>query len=227
MQLLLQHIQKIYQDRSIKTTALQDVSLQLYSGEDTVILGASGAGKSSLLSIIGLLDRNFEGQYMIDDTDVSTLSAGKLARLRNELFGFVFQDYMLVETETVFENVRIPLLYSRHPARLHKQMIEEALELVELADVAGKKVTALSGGQHQRVAIARALVHKPTFILADEPTGSLDLKLLERIMELMKRYLNEKHSIIMVTHNETLAAQYFKRQIRLHNGMVLDAAPYK
>ncbi|AMC94632.1 hypothetical protein AOC36_03595 [Erysipelothrix larvae] len=197
----LRNVNRIYETDGLRKQALKDITIKISSGDQIMILGASGSGKSTLLNIIGLLDKGYEGQYLIDGIERKTLTEKEQATLRSRLFGYVFQDFVLVENETIFENVRIPLIYSTIEKSKHKAMIETALEGVGLAGMSRKRVKYLSGGERQRVAIARALVNQPKIVIADEPTGSLDQITREQVLDIIYNYLDEDKILLFVTHD--------------------------
>ena len=227
----LENINKIYKVGGVDFYALKDVSLQIEGGEFVSICGASGSGKSTLLNIIGCLDDASCGEYYLEGgdgtgmlsvsgpTDVLRLSGSKKARLRNEYFGFVLQDFALINSQTVLYNVELPLLYSKVPYGKIKPKALEALRSVGLEDQAKKKANQLSGGQRQRVAIARALVNAPSGILADEPTGQLDSETGMQIMEMLKEINASGTTVIVVTHDSKVAAMA-DRIITMADGMV-------
>lgn len=200
-------------------TALTDVSLEIDDGELVAIVGKSGAGKSTLLHIIGCIDRFEKGTYMIDDTDVHELSDKMLAKIRNEKIGIVMQDFALVEEYSVLENVMIPLQFSRKKLGKPKELATQALEKVGIAELAKKPVSKLSGGQKQRAAIARSIVNDPSFILADEPTGALDTKTSEEIMELFIELNKAGKTVIIITHDPTVAEKC-QRKIEISDGRI-------
>ncbi len=202
--------------------ALKDINLRIDDGEMVAIIGKSGAGKSTLLHIIGGVDDFEEGTCTIDDIELSELGESGLARFRNEKVGVVMQDFALIEDFTVEENVEIPLRFGKVNKREYKKRIAESLEAVGITELKNKEVSQLSGGQKQRTAIARAIVNDPSFILADEPTGALDTKTGQEIMNLFKS-LNEKgRTVIIITHDPQIAAQC-KRQIVIEDGKIVIA----
>lgn len=218
MILELRGVNRIYESDGIRKQALKDVAIKISSGDQIMITGASGSGKSTLLNIIGLLDKGYEGHYLIDDIERKTLTENEQAKLRNSLFGYVFQDFVLVENETVFENVRIPLIYSEIEKRKHKSMIEIALKGVGLAEMSRKRVKFLSGGERQRVAIARALVNQPKIVIADEPTGSLDYITREQVLDIIYNYLDEDKILLFVTHDLENNRRGNQKIIDIRNG---------
>lgn len=201
-------------------TALTDVSLTVEDGEMLAIIGKSGAGKSTLLHVIGCIDTFEKGEYTIDDISVHRLSDKKLSQIRNEKVGIVMQDFALVEEYTVLENVKIPLYFTKKRKGSANTLALEALEKVGIRELAKKPVNKLSGGQKQRVAIARAIVNDPSFLLADEPTGALDTKTSAEIMELFKALNADGKTVIVITHDPTVA-QACKRQIEISDGRIV------
>lgn len=199
--------------------ALDDISLTVKKGEFVAILGASGSGKSTLMNMIGLMDRPDKGQYMLDGEDVSKLSANKQAKIRNQKIGFVFQQFNLLPRTTVYDNVILPTIYGKVENRDAKA--RELIEMVGLSDRIKNKSNELSGGQIQRVAIARALIMNPEIILADEPTGNLDTKKSNEIIQFFVK-LNEKGTTIVLITHEPEIAKYAKRIIKLVDGNIVS-----
>ncbi|HPZ90318.1 MAG TPA: ABC transporter ATP-binding protein [Bacillota bacterium] len=218
MKLVLENVNRIYEKGGDKTQALCDINVSFHAGEQVMIIGESGAGKSTLLNTIGLLDRGYTGLYSIDGKNAREYSAKEQAVLRNKMFGYIFQEYALLESESVYDNVRVPLLYSDVPRRKHREYIEESLEQVGLSRYIRKKVKYLSGGERQRVAIARALVNKPRVILADEPTGSLDSKNRQIILDIIYNYLDDTKILIFVTHDLENNRRGEQRILQLQQG---------
>lgn len=216
-------ISKSYKIKDAASTqALQDVSLDIGDGESVAIMGASGCGKSTLLQILGCITKPDSGDYYIDDMQTVTFSENGLAALRNKKFGFVMQNFGLIEYRSVIENVRIPLSFSNKLSeRTRRQMCAEALEKVGLSGMENKRSGLLSGGEKQRVAIARAIVNSPDVILADEPTGALDSKNRDNIMRLFGEINRGGTTLIVVTHDESLTG-CFRRIIRLSDGRVVE-----
>ena len=200
------------------TVALQNIDLTIEKGDFIAIMGRSGSGKSSLMHIIGLLDRHYEGQYILNGTSVSDLSSGQLSDLRGSEIGFVFQQFNLLKRRTVLQNVLLPTVYN--PGKNDKQRAIEAIKRVGLETRINHRTNELSGGQIQRVAIARALMMNPTILLADEPTGNLDSSNSKTIMELFKEINEHGTTIVLITHDDDIAA-YAKRVLRLNDGAIV------
>lgn len=219
--LKIENLTKTYNyKKSNAFTALKDVSLEVEDGEMLAIIGKSGAGKSTLLHIIGCIDKFEKGSYIIDGTDVHSLSDNELAKIRNEKVGIVMQDFALIDEYSVIENVMIPLNFSKKKLGKPKELAMKALERVGLANLAKKPVSKLSGGQKQRVAIARAIVNDPSFILADEPTGALDTKTSSEIMELFTELNKSGKTVIIITHDLTVADKC-KRKVEISDGRII------
>jgi len=216
----IENVTKTYDMGEIQVHALRGVSMDINKGEFVAIIGASGSGKSTLMHIIGLLDRPTSGVVKLEGKDVSTLSQDERAVLRNKHLGFVFQQFNLLRKTSALDNVGLPLLYSGVSARERDIKSTKALEQVGLGDRLGHFSTQLSGGQQQRVAIARALINDPTLILADEPTGNLDSKSGEEIMNLLKNLNNEGNTIVLVTH-ELDIARGAKRIVEIMDGKIV------
>lgn len=195
---------KINGDNEIQSV-LNGVNLTITDGEMIAIMGKSGAGKSTLLHIIGLLDICDQGTYKLDGEDISDFTNKQRAKIRNEKIGFVLQDFGLVEDETVIENVSLPLMLSRTSMKKIREVALEKMKKVGVEHLSNKKVSVLSGGEKQRVAIARALVCDPEYIMADEPTGALDSVNAEKIMSILSSLNKEGKTVIIVTHDETVA----------------------
>lgn len=213
---------RVYGMGDISVRALDGVSLTIEGGEFVAVMGPSGSGKSTLMNILGCLDRPTAGRYILDSVDVSEMSRARLAAIRNERIGFIFQSYNLLKKATAFKNVMAPLLYARSNKRSKEEMeakASEALIAVGLEDRMEHLPTELSGGQQQRVAVARALVNDPAFVLADEPTGNLDSRSGEEIMALLHTLHENGRTIAMVTHDSTIAA-HTERTVHLLDGKV-------
>ncbi len=215
-------LSKSYQLGNQHVVALANASFRIQEGEWVAIMGQSGSGKSTLMNLLGCLDQPTEGTYLLDDIDVKTLDADALAEVRNGKIGFVFQSFNLLARSSALENVELPLLYGRVPDSRAKAL--KTLERVGLGNRARHKPNELSGGERQRVAIARALVNNPSIILADEPTGNLDSKTGEEIMQMFTRLHAEGVTLILVTH-EAQVAQYAHRIITLKDGGIISDQP--
>jgi putative ABC transport system ATP-binding protein len=217
----LKRVSKIYQMGQVNVTALKDVDMKIQRGEFISIIGPSGSGKSTLLHTLGLLDVPSSGQYLLEETDVSRLSDKELSRIRNRHFGFVFQTFNLLPDFTALENVTIPLIYSKVPARERRQRAKALLEQMGLGQRIKHYPSQLSGGEQQRVAIARALANNPTLILADEPTGNLNTKQGDEIMEIFQRLNNQGVTMVMVTHSPKIS-EYAKRVVEIRDGQIVS-----
>ena len=217
----LNGIKKIYDLGEEKVYALNGVSLTIADHEFAAVIGASGSGKSTLMNIIGCLDTADEGTYYIDGTDVSDLSEHDQSIIRNRKIGFIFQQFNLLPKLTAFENVELPLIYQGVGARERKKRSIAALERVGLKDRMNHRPNQLSGGQQQRVAVARALVTNPSIILADEPTGNLDSRSTQEIMTLLRQLHAAGNTLVLITHDNEIAAQA-PRRIRLFDGRVIE-----
>jgi len=213
------NIIKEYGD-GIVTKALCGVSLKIEKGEFAAIMGPSGCGKSTLMHILGFLDRPTFGQYLFEGQDFARFSDDQLAEIRNEKIGFVFQSYNLLPRTSVFDNVKLPLFYSEKKQKI-EWLAKEAISAVGLAPRVNHMPSQLSGGEQQRVAIARALVNNPSLILADEPTGNLDSKGGEQVMEILEKLNEQGHTIVVVTH-ESETARFAKRIIKMKDGCITD-----
>ncbi|MGN0537799.1 MAG: ABC transporter ATP-binding protein [Acutalibacteraceae bacterium] len=216
----IEHLNKTYNyKKSNAFQALYDISLKINDGELTAIIGRSGAGKTTLLHIIGCIDQFESGSYKIDGTDIASLSDKELSKIRNQKVGIVMQDFALIESYTVLENVKTPLYFAKIKGKKADEMAIAALKLVDMEKYAKQPIKNLSGGQKQRIAIARALVNKPSFILADEPTGALDSKTSSEIMELFKTLNTQGNTVIIITH-DPLIANACTRQIEISDGKI-------
>jgi putative ABC transport system ATP-binding protein len=213
----LQNIEKVYRTSSIETLALNNVNLEVKRGEFLSIMGPSGCGKSTLLNIMGLLDIPNKGEVNIDQQTTTRLSDKQMAAFRNKKIGFIFQSYHLINDLKVLDNVELPLLYRSSSTKQRKELASEALGKVGLSNRIKHFPSQLSGGQKQRVAIARAIVGKPEIILADEPTGNLDSAMGNEVMEILMHLNKEGTTIVMVTHDETMAKKTH-RLVRLFDG---------
>jgi len=218
--LKLQSISKIYQMNEFQVKALDNVSLVIEKGEFVAIQGPSGSGKSTLMHIMGLLDTPTKGKVVFDSRDVSGLSETELAKIRNKKVGFVFQTFNLLARTTALDNVILPLVYGHsNNVVQEKEFAKEVLGLVGLEKRIGHFSSQLSGGEQQRVAIARALVNKPSIILADEPTGNLDSKSGEGIMQILEKLNQEGNTIVTITHDFNVAKRA-QRIIRIKDGKI-------
>lgn len=200
----MNQVKKIYKMGDVDVKALDGISFKIKKGEFVIIMGPSGSGKSTTLHIMGCLDKPTSGNVYIDGVDVSKLNDKLLAKIRGEKIGFVFQQFNLLPRLTALENVELPMMYKGVPLKKRRKRAKELLELVGLGDRINHKPTQLSGGQMQRVAIARALANEPSYILADEPTGNLDSKSGEDILEIFKRLNKDGMTVVIVTHDPEL-----------------------
>jgi len=198
---------------------LKGIDLEINKGEYVALMGPSGSGKSTLMNLLGCLDSSTSGTYILNGKDVSKMHDDELAEIRNKEIGFVFQTFNLMPRTTALDNVALPMVYAGYSKTERNERATEVLKQVNLADRMDHKPNELSGGQRQRVAIARALVNKPSIILADEPTGNLDSKTSEEIMGLFNEIHNNGNTVILVTHEEEIAA-YAHRIIRLRDGII-------
>lgn len=217
----LSDITKVYLTEEVETHALSGIHLDIESGEYVSIAGPSGCGKSTLLSILGLLDTPTEGSYLLNGQSAHGLSAAERARIRNREIGFIFQSFNLIGDLSVRENVELPLTYRGLGVSERKQMVDEALEKVGMAHRSGHLPSQLSGGQQQRVAVARALAGRPAVLLADEPTGNLDSRNGEAVMDLLASLHRDGATIVMVTHDERFAG-HASRTVHLFDGRVVS-----
>jgi len=215
----VKNLTKDYINDEIITSVLHGLSFKIDNGEFMAIMGPSGSGKSTLMHILGFLDVLTAGQFFFKGRDVSNLDDDELAKIRNEEVGFVFQSFNLLPRTSVYENIRLPLLYSAK--KNHHDLVVGAIKAVGLFHRLSSYSNQLSGGEKQRVAIARALVNNPSIIFADEPTGNLDTKSGQVIMEILERLNDEGHTIILVTH-ESDTAKHAKRIIKLIDGLIAD-----
>ena len=219
----LHNIKKIFRTEEIETWALREVSLEVKEGEFVAIMGPSGCGKSTLLNILGLLDNPTEGTYTLNGRDVSTLKESERTDLRKGVIGFVFQSFNLIDELNVYENIELPLLYMKTPARERRQRIKAVMDRMAISHRRKHFPCQLSGGQQQRVAIARAVLSNPKLILADEPTGNLDSTNGREVMALLSRPHREGTTIIMVTHSQH-DATYADRIVNLYDGQIVERA---
>lgn len=214
-------LMKLFRTEEVETTALDDINIAVEEGEFTSIMGPSGCGKSTLLHILGLIDNPDGGKYWFLDEEVSSYSERQRANLRKENIGFVFQSFNLIDELTVYENVELPLIYTKTPPGERSAKVQAVLEKMDMAHRAKHFPQQLSGGQQQRVAVARAIVNQPNLILADEPTGNLDSEHGAEVMKILSGLNDEGTTIVMVTHSPEDAA-VGKRIIRMLDGKVIS-----
>jgi putative ABC transport system ATP-binding protein len=217
----LEDLSKVFYTEEVETHALSNIRLEIQTGEFVSIAGPSGCGKTTLLSILGLLDSPSAGRYVLDSEPVENLSASQRAKIRNQAIGFIFQAFNLIGDLTVYENVELPLTYRGMPGSERKERVQAALERVGMAHRMKHYPSQLSGGQQQRVAVARAIVGKPLILLADEPTGNLDSKNGNAVMELLKELHGDGATICMVTHDPRYA-HMADRSVHLFDGQIVS-----
>ena len=218
----IKDLYKIYNEgKESEVRALDGVSLQIDRGEFVSIIGQSGSGKSTLMNILGCLDIPTYGDYHLDGTDITELSDRQLAHIRNKQIGFIFQGYNLIPALNARENVELPLIYQGFSGEKRRERSEAALERVAMFDRANHKPSEMSGGQQQRVAIARAIATRPPIIMADEPTGALDSKTGQHVLEILHQLNRDGSTIILITHDNGIAATA-KRQVRLSDGRIIS-----
>ncbi|MFZ1261693.1 MAG: ABC transporter ATP-binding protein [Chitinophagaceae bacterium] len=215
----LENIQKSYFMGKQELPVLKGISMNILKNEYVALMGPSGSGKSTLMNILGCLDTPTGGKYILNEQDVSQMEDNDLAEVRNQEIGFVFQQFNLLPRLTALENVALPLVYAGMSRKLRTEKARQVLEMVSLTDRSHHKPNELSGGQCQRVAIARALVNDPSIILADEPTGNLDSKTSQEIMEIFGDIHNRGNTVILVTHEEDIA-NHAHRIVRLRDGII-------
>lgn len=217
----VKNLKKEYRDDSVVTTALAGVSFDIKEGEFVAIMGPSGSGKSTLMHIMGFLDRPSSGTYKFEGQQIEDLNDDELAYIRNEKMGFVFQFFNLLPRTTVFDNVKLPLIYTKILEHDKNQRVKKAIEAVGVSHRINHYSNQLSGGEQQRVAIARAIVNHPSVIFADEPTGNLDSKSGQQVMEILQNLNEAGHTIILVTH-EQYTSEMAKRVIKFKDGRIVN-----
>lgn len=215
----LDNVSKVYKEKDFEVPALRNITLDIEEGEMVAIMGASGSGKSTLLNILGCLDKPTSGGYYLENQEISTYTEKQMAKLRNEVFGFVLQDFVLVERYTVAKNVELPLYYSKKFKKQRQERVDEILKQVGIVEKKNQLALKLSGGQRQRVAIARALVNDAKIVLCDEPTGALDQKNTQNIMDILIDLNKRGKTVIIVTHDAEVAKQC-SRVIYIEDGVL-------
>jgi len=218
--ILAEDLVKIYKLGDYQINALRGINLSIENGEFVAIMGPSGSGKSTLMHILGCLDKPTKGRYLLEGKDISSLDRDRLAQIRNQKIGFVFQSFNLLSRTTALENVELPLLYNSHPSKLNIQKAKKALAKVGLEGRENSYPNQLSGGQQQRVALARALINDPAIILADEPTGNLDTRTSIEVMDIFQSLNQSGITIILITHEKDIA-NYAKRNITFRDGKIV------
>lgn len=212
---------KVYDTGSIKVVGLKNINLTIKKGEFVAIMGQSGSGKSTLMNILGCLDRPVMGHYYLDGIEIASLNQDQLSKIRNQKIGFVFQSFNLISRTPALKNVELPMIYAHAPKKERLRRSKELLERVGLGSRTGHMPNEMSGGQRQRVAIARALANQPPLILADEPTGNLDTAASIEIMQLFSKLHKEGATVVVVTHEENIAA-FTNRIIRFQDGQIIS-----
>ncbi|KRM17564.1 ABC transporter ATP-binding protein [Companilactobacillus nantensis DSM 16982] len=204
-----------------KFTALENINLEVADGEFLAVMGPSGSGKSTLINVLGLLDQSYTGEYLLEGKNYKDVNDNELSQIRGDQLGFVFQNFKLLTTYNVYENIEIPLIYSKKKQSKKHEMVEDVIEKVGLTGKEKNRPSELSGGQQQRVAIARAIVNRPKLIIADEPTGALDSKTSKEIMEIFTKLNEAGTTIIMVTHDSEVA-EYAMRTVYIRDGRLYN-----
>lgn len=204
-----------------KFTALENINLEVADGEFLAIMGPSGSGKSTLINILGLLDQSYTGEYLLENKSYKDVNDNQLSQIRGDELGFVFQNFKLLTTYNVYENIEVPLIYSKKEQNKKRQLVADVIDKVGLKGKEKNIPSELSGGQQQRVAIARAIVNRPKLIIADEPTGALDSKTSKEIMDIFTKLNQAGTTIIMVTHNSEVA-EYAMRTVYIRDGRLYN-----
>ena len=220
MIITVDNINKTYKNGSLELQVLKNISFKVDKGEFLAIMGSSGSGKSTMMNILGCLDNQYEGKYILDGIDISKSTENELSEIRNKKIGFIFQSFNLLPRLTALENVELPLVYSSIPKEERHKRANELLEMVGLKERIHHRPNELSGGQRQRVAIARALANNPSIILADEPTGNLDSKSEEEIIEILQKLNKMGKTIVIVTHEPSIG-EIAKRKIVFKDGEII------
>ncbi|EEU32233.1 ABC transporter ATP-binding protein (plasmid) [Fusobacterium vincentii] len=220
MIITVDNINKTYKNGSLELQVLKNISFKVDKGEFLAIMGSSGSGKSTMMNILGCLDNQYEGRYILDGIDISKSTENELSEIRNKKIGFIFQSFNLLPRLTALENVELPLVYSSIPKEERHKRANELLEMVGLKDRTHHRPNELSGGQRQRVAIARALVNNPSIILADEPTGNLDSKSEGEIIEILQKLNKMGKTIVIVTHEPNIG-EIAERKIIFKDGEII------
>ena len=220
MIITVDNINKTYKNGSLELQVLKNISFKVDKGEFLAIMGSSGSGKSTMMNILGCLDNQYEGRYILDGIDISKSTENELSEIRNKKIGFIFQSFNLLPRLTALENVELPLVYSSIPKEERHKRANELLEMVGLKERIHHRPNELSGGQRQRVAIARALANNPSIILADEPTGNLDSKSEEEIIEILQKLNKMGKTIVIVTHEPSIG-EIAERKIVFKDGEII------
>ena len=220
MIITVDNINKTYKNGSLELQVLKNISFKVDKGEFLAIMGSSGSGKSTMMNILGCLDNQYEGKYILDGIDISKSTENELSEIRNKKIGFIFQSFNLLPRLTALENVELPLVYSSIPKEERHKRANELLEMVGLKERTHHRPNELSGGQRQRVAIARALANNPSIILADEPTGNLDSKSEEEIIEILQKLNKMGKTIVIVTHEPSIG-EIAERKIVFKDGEII------
>ena len=220
MIITVDNVNKTYKNGSLELQVLKNISFKVDKGEFLAIMGSSGSGKSTMMNILGCLDNQYEGKYILDGIDISKSTENELSEIRNKKIGFIFQSFNLLPRLTALENVELPLIYSSVPKEERHKRANELLEMVGLKDRTHHRPNELSGGQRQRVAIARALVNNPSIILADEPTGNLDSKSEGEIIEILQKLNKMGKTIVIVTHEPSIG-EIAERKIVFKDGEII------